>query len=121
MSITAGLFIIFHQYLPMFYSKDMAVIEIAAGLLLIAAIFQLFDGAQVVGLGILRGLGDVNIPTIITFAAYWVVGLPFGYLLGIKLGFGVSGIWYGLCLGLLVASVLLFLRFQKLTKKMIIV
>ena len=121
MSITAVLFIIFHQYLPTFYSKDMAVIEIAAGLLLIAAIFQLFDGAQVVGLGILRGLGDVNIPTIITFAAYWVVGLPVGYLLGIKLGFGVSGIWYGLCLGLLVASVLLFLRFQKLTKKMIIV
>lgn len=121
MSITAILFIVFHQYLPMFYSKDMEVIQIAAGLLLIAAIFQLFDGAQVVGLGILRGLGDVNIPTVITFAAYWVVGLPIGYLLGIKLGFGVSGIWYGLCLGLLVASVLLFLRFQKLTKKMIIV
>lgn len=121
MSITALLFIVFHQYLPMFYSKDTAVIEIAAGLLLIAAVFQLFDGAQVVGLGILRGLGDVNIPTVITFAAYWVVGLPIGYLLGIKLDFGVSGIWYGLCLGLLVASILLFLRFQKLTKKMIIV
>lgn len=121
MSITALLFIVFNQYLPMFYSKDVAVIQIAAGLLLIAAVFQLFDGAQVVGLGVLRGLGDVNIPTIITFAAYWVVGLPIGYLLGIKLGFGVSGIWYGLCLGLLVASILLFLRFQKLTKKMIIV
>ena len=121
MSITAVLFIAFHQYLPMFYSKDAAVIQIAAGLLLIAAIFQLFDGAQVVGLGILRGLGDVNIPTVITFISYWLVGLPVGYFLGIKLDYGVSGIWYGLCLGLLTASILLFYRFQKLTKRMIVV
>ncbi|MDA9554831.1 MATE family efflux transporter, partial [Pelobium sp.] len=114
MSLTAIIFITCNQYLPMFYSKDAAVIQIAASLLLIAAVFQLFDGAQVVGLGILRGLGDVNIPTFITFTAYWLVGLPVGYLMGIKLGYGVNGIWYGLCLGLLVASILLFYRFQKL-------
>jgi MATE family multidrug resistance protein len=119
MSITAALFMGLNNILPTFYSKDTAVIEIAAGLLLIAAIFQLFDGAQVVGLGILRGMGDVNLPTLITFMAYWVFGLPVGYYLGITLNFGVSGIWIGLTLGLLVASILLFLRFQKLSKKLI--
>jgi MATE family multidrug resistance protein len=119
MSITAALFMGLNNILPAFYSKDIAVIEIAAGLLLIAAIFQLFDGAQVVGLGILRGMGDVNLPTLITFMAYWVFGLPVGYYLGITLNFGVSGIWIGLTLGLLVASILLFLRFQKLSKKLI--
>ncbi|KHJ37418.1 multidrug resistance protein NorM [Pedobacter glucosidilyticus] len=119
MSITAALFMGLNNILPAFYSKDTAVIEIAAGLLLIAAIFQLFDGAQVVGLGILRGMGDVNLPTLITFMAYWVFGLPVGYYLGITLNFGVSGIWIGLTLGLLVASILLFLRFQKLSKKLI--
>jgi MATE family multidrug resistance protein len=119
MTITAALFMGLNNILPAFYSKDTAVIEIAAGLLLIAAIFQLFDGAQVVGLGILRGMGDVNLPTLITFMAYWVFGLPVGYYLGITLDFGVSGIWIGLTLGLLVASILLFLRFQKLSKKLI--
>ncbi len=120
MSLTALLFIAFHQLLPYFYSKDLEVINLASGLLIIAAIFQLFDGSQVVGLGILRGLGDVNIPTFITFMAYWVIGLPVGYILGINFNMGVNGIWCGLTVGLLVASILLFKRFQILTKKLII-
>ncbi len=118
MSITALVFMIFNQYLPYIYTSDHAVIIIAAQLLIIAGLFQLFDGAQVVGLGVLRGMGDVNIPTIITFLAYWIVGLPIGYYLGIVLKLGASGIWYGLTLGLLVSAGLLFIRFYYFSKKL---
>lgn len=119
MTITALLFIAANNFLPYIYTKDTAVIGIAAQLLIIAGFFQLFDGTQVVGLGVLRGIGDVNIPTIITFIAYWVIGIPLGYVLGIVLGFGVNGIWYGLTFGLLTASTLLFFRFQKKTRVLI--
>ncbi len=120
MSLTALLFVFANNLLPFIYTEDTAVIGIAAQLLIIAGFFQLFDGTQVVGLGVLRGIGDVNIPTLITFVAYWVIGIPLGYLLGIKLNMGVNGIWYGLTFGLLTASVLLFLRFQNKTRALII-
>src|SRR5690606_37008116 len=100
----ALIFVVFNDYLPWMFTGDRAVIAIAAQLLAIAGIFQLFDGTQVVGLGILRGMGDVNVPTVIAFLAYWVVGLPVAYVLGIVLDFGVQGIWYGLTLGLLTSS-----------------
>ncbi|GAC1302143.1 MAG: MATE family efflux transporter [Mucilaginibacter sp.] len=116
MCITALIFTVFNHVLPWIYTTDKMVISIAAQLLILAALFQLFDGTQVVGLGILRGMGDVNVPTFITFLAYWVVGLPVGYVLGIKLNLGVQGVWYGLVLGLAVSSILLFLRFQFISK-----
>jgi MATE family multidrug resistance protein len=116
MSLTALLFIVANNLLPYIYTEDKAVIAIAAQLLIIAGFFQLFDGTQVVGLGVLRGIGDVNVPTLITFVAYWVIGIPLGYLLGITLGWGVNGIWYGLTVGLLSASIFLFIRFQKKTR-----
>lgn len=93
------------------------VIPVAAQLLLLAAVFQLFDGAQVVGLGILRGMSDVNYPTIITFLAYWVLGLPVGYWLGIHFGMGAIGVWCGLVLGLAAAALLLFVRFHIISKR----
>ena len=62
-------------------------------------------------------MGDVNVPTFITFIAYWILGLPVGYLLGIRFHMGVSGVWYGLVLGLLTSSLLLFIRFQLVSKK----
>lgn len=116
MTITALLFIFASGVLPYIYTEDQAVIRIASHLLIIAGFFQLFDGTQVVGLGVLRGIGDVNYPTIITFIAYWIIGIPLGYYLGIKLDMGVNGIWYGLTFGLLTASTLLFFRFQHRTK-----
>jgi MATE family multidrug resistance protein len=119
MTTAALVFVILNQYLPWIYTTDESVIAIAAQLLIIAGFFQLFDGAQVVGLGILRGIGDVNIPTIITFIAYWVIGLPSGYYFGIVLELGVLGIWYGLTLGLLVSAGLLFFRFHYYSQKMI--
>jgi MATE family multidrug resistance protein len=116
MSVTAIFFMFANNLLPYIYTEDQAVIAIAAQLLIIAGFFQLFDGTQVVGLGILRGVGDVNVPTIITFIAYWIIGIPLAYLLGIVLNLGVNGIWYGLTFGLLTASILLFFRFQHKTK-----
>ncbi|MDB5144501.1 MAG: family efflux transporter [Mucilaginibacter sp.] len=117
MSCTAIIFTFGNHLLPWIYTSDQRVIVIAAQLLIIAAFFQLFDGTQVVGLGVLRGMGDVNVPTFITFIAYWIIGLPVGYLLGIKFNMGVSGVWYGLVLGLLTASILLFVRFQLISRK----
>lgn len=118
MTGTALLFILFNHQLPWIYTADRSVIVIAAQLLIIAGFFQLFDGAQVVGLGVLRGMGDVNIPTLITFVAYWLVGIPVAYLLGITMNLGADGIWYGLTLGLLVSAVLLFFRFNKISARL---
>lgn len=117
MTVTALVFVVCNRWLPWIVTSDVNVIAVAAQLLIIAAIFQLFDGAQVIGLGILRGMGDVNVPTIITFLAYWVIGLPLGYWLGLYLGLGATGVWYGLVAGLGVASILLYLRFTTTTKK----
>lgn len=119
MSLTALLFISASSLLPHIFISDPSVIAIAAQLLIIAGFFQLFDGTQVVGLGILRGIGDVNMPTVITFLSYWVVGIPLGYFLGIYLQIGVTGIWYGLTIGLLTASILLFFRFQHRTRSLV--
>jgi MATE family multidrug resistance protein len=123
MSCTAIIFTLFNQYLPWIYTSDKTVISIAAQLLIVAAFFQLFDGTQVVGLGVLRGMGDVNKPTVITFISYWVIGLPVAFLLGIHFNLGVMGVWYGLVLGLMASSIMLFLRFQKISKsnKLIVV
>lgn len=119
MSITAIMFICANNILPYIYTEDIRVINIAAQLLIIAGFFQLFDGTQVVGLGVLRGIGDVNVPTFITFIAYWLIGIPLAYFLGIKMEMGVNGIWYGLTFGLLTASILLFFRFQKRTRYLV--
>ncbi len=118
MLVTAFLFIGLNQLLPLIYTTDETVVMIASQLLIIAGIFQLFDGAQVVGLGILRGMGDVNIPTIITFVAYWIIGLPLAYILGINSSMGANGVWYGLTLGLLASATLLFLRYRHTVKKL---
>ncbi|HEY0271671.1 MAG TPA: MATE family efflux transporter, partial [Chitinophaga sp.] len=118
MGCTAVFFLLLRHVLPTFYIRDVVVNDIAARLLLIAAFFQLFDGTQVVGLGILRGMGDVKVPTIITLLAYWGFALPVGYFLGIKMAGGVSGIWWGLLLGLLASSVLVFIRFHRRTRQL---
>lgn len=119
MSLAALMFALFNQYLPWIFTSDPVVIGMAAQLLIIAGLFQLFDGTQVVGLGILRGMTDVNKPTLIVFIAYWIVGLPISYLLGIHLGMGLKGIWYGLTFGLMTSSLLLFLRYKYKSKSII--
>lgn len=112
-------FILFKDILPMIYIDHETVVNTAASLLLIAGLFQLSDGFQVVVLGALRGLQDVKIPTIITFIAYWVVGFPISYVLGKVMGFGSQGIWVGLLAGLTVSAILLYMRFNYLSNKLI--
>ena len=119
MSFSGVVFIIFRGLLPTYYINDPAVTSIASSLLIIAALFQLSDGVQAVGIGILRGLTDVKIPTAITFIAYWIVGLPTGYLLGFILGFDVQGVWIGLLAGLTTSAILLTLRFNVKSKHII--
>lgn len=112
-------FIVFRNYLPMLYINDSSVVEMAASLLIFAGIFQLSDGVQVVGLGALRGMADVRIPTIITLVAYWVIGLPLGYFLAFNYGYNEHGIWCGLLIGLTVAAAMLVFRFNFLTEKLL--
>lgn len=117
MSLMALLFVLFQHFLPTLFSKESNVITIASSLIVIAAFFQLSDGVQVVGLGALRGMKDVKLPTIITLIAYWGVGLPMSYLFGFKMNLGVEGVWYGLSLGLTIAAVFLLWRFNYVSKR----
>lgn len=110
------LFILFSHIIPRFYTPDLSVVHVASTLLVVAAFFQVSDGVQVVGLGALRGMADVKIPTFITFISYWIIGLPAGYLLAFPLGFRAAGIWVGLLMGLTASALLLFYRFLKKTQ-----
>lgn len=127
--IFAFLFFIFHNQLPKLYvdfddAKNLAdnteVVGIASKLLIAAAIFQLSDSIQVLVLGALRGLQDVKIPTIITFVSYWLIGFPISWFLGKETAYGSFGIWLGLLAGLTTAAILLYIRFNYLTKKLIL-
>ncbi|WP_438424786.1 MATE family efflux transporter [Aquimarina macrocephali] len=127
-AVFALFFILFNELLPQIYldvndveniADNTEVISIAAKLLIIAALFQISDGIQVTVLGALRGLQDVKIPTLITFIAYWVVGFPISYYLGLYTEYKSSGIWIGLLAGLSVSALLLYLRFNALTKGLI--
>ncbi len=113
----ALIFIVFRTYLPTLYIDDPEVIALSATLLIIAGLFQLSDGVQVVGLGVLRGMEDVKFPTLITLVAYWGFGLPLGYFLAFEWGLAERGIWYGLLIGLSCTAVVLFYRFHKLSKR----
>jgi MATE family multidrug resistance protein len=88
-------------------------------LLLMAGLFQLVDAAQVMALGLLRGLRDTRVPMIHAMISYWIVGVPCSYLLGFTLGYGGAGIWGGLVIGLAFAAVLMMHRFWKLGPRMV--
>jgi MATE family multidrug resistance protein len=118
MGSSAVIFILGREGLPALYINDTVVVALAAQLLVIAGLFQLSDGVQVVALGALRGLGDVKLPTLVTFVAYWLLALPAAYLLGFRFGFGAVGIWCGLLLGLSVAALTLSWRYFQLVRRM---
>lgn len=119
MSLAGLTFILLNKFLPTLYIDDEAVISIASRLIIIAALFQLSDGTQAVGIGVLRGLTDVKGPTIITFIAYWMISLPIAYLLAFDFNLGVEGVWIGLLIGLTVSAILLTFRFNHKSKKII--
>ncbi|MEQ1575054.1 MAG: MATE family efflux transporter, partial [Vicinamibacterales bacterium] len=89
------------------FSSDPRVIEIGTGLLIVAAAFQLFDGTQAVAIGLLRGLGDTRTPMVMSVIGYWVLGLPVGYALCFRFGWGVRGLWIGLSVGLIFVAIVL--------------
>jgi len=114
---TALLLLIFPEQMVSIYTSDSVVTQIAVSLLFLAAVFQISDALQVSSLGALRGLKDTTIPMIVNLIAYWVVGLPSGYLLGITLKLGPNGLWIGLILGLSVAALLHTWRFYILSRR----
>jgi len=113
-------FILLKDWLPTFYLDNVEVILLAAQLLVIAALFQLSDGLQVVILGALRGLQDVRIPTIICFISYWIIGFPVSWYFGKAESLGSMGIWLGLLAGLSASALMLYIRFHYLSKKLIL-
>jgi len=124
----AILFLLGRHWFPSLYldennvaqmADNTEVIALTAQLLLVAAVFQISDGIQVVVLGALRGLQDVKIPTWITFVAYWLIGFPICYYLGLHTELKSTGIWIGLLAGLTASAIMLYIRFNLLTKKLI--
>jgi len=123
------IFLIFHNFLPHLFLNmsdsmqtldNTEVIAIASKLLIVAAFFQISDGIQVVVLGALRGLQDVKVPMYITFVAYWIIGFPISIYLGIYTELKATGIWIGLLAGLTAAALFLYIRFARLTKKLVL-
>lgn len=110
MVIFALLFGAFPQALARLYTRDAGVIAMAAALLPIAAVFQVFDGVQVVGAGVLRGAADTAFPAGIALVGFWAIGLPVGWALGFPAGLGPRGLWWGLTLGLAAVAVLFLAR-----------
>jgi len=115
MSVFAIVFILFRNYLPLIFIDEKEVILLAANLFIIAGFFQLSDGTQATGLGILRGLTDVKVPLYLSFAAYWFFGIPAGLFFGFYLEMGTIGIWIGLSIGLTILALLLVIRFKTKT------
>jgi MATE family multidrug resistance protein len=128
-AIFALIFVVFHNLLPNLFLNmhdpaqvldNTEIIMITSKLLLIAAIFQISDGIQVVVLGALRGLQDVKVPMYITFVAYWIVGFPISFYLGKYTDLKAVGVWIGLLAGLTAAAVFLYIRFARLTRKLVL-
>jgi MATE family multidrug resistance protein len=118
MTVWGIAFIVWRYELPTFYISDQEVIALAAPLLIIAGLFQLSDGMQVVCAGALRGLQDVKIPSLMIFIAYWVIALPLGYWLAFPMQLGAYGIWFGLLIGLTLTALAMYIRFRLLTRNL---
>lgn len=116
MMLTALMMLAIPEIITGMYTDNQAVKDIATSLLYMAAIFQISDGLQVSGYGALRGLKDTKVPMIVNLVAYWLVGLPLGYYLGMTRGLGPQGLWIGLIAGLSVAAVLHNVRFWRETR-----
>lgn len=113
MLFTGVLFIASPELLARLYTPDMAVIALAALLLPIAGVFQVFDGLQVVAIGLLRGLGDTRTPMIVNVVGFWCIGMPVSLWLGFGLDYGAEGLWWGLVVGLVIVALFLIARVRR--------
>jgi len=107
MSCSAITFVTVPRAIIRVFTTDAVVIETGTALLGIAAIFALFDGLQVVATGVLRGAGDTRSPMLASLVGYWIIGLPLGYAMCFRHGFGVVGLWIGLSAGLITVAIAL--------------
>ena len=112
MSFTAALFLIFPGFLARIYSGDAEVLVMAALLIPLAGVFQVFDGLQVVSSGVLRGVGDTRSPMIVNLLGFWCLGMPVSVWLGVRTSAGAVGLWWGLVVGLAAVGVFLLLRIR---------
>jgi MATE family multidrug resistance protein len=110
MSVSAALFLTVPSFFAEIYSGDAPVVALAATLIPVAGLFQVFDGTQVVALGVLRAVGDTRLPMVINVVGFWLVGLPVSALLAFQVGLGPRGVWAGLAIGLALVAVLLLAR-----------
>lgn len=113
------LFIVFRYQLPTIYLDNKDVINLSAQLLIIASLFQMSDGIQLVILGALRGMMDVKIPSLLTFISYWLIAIPIGVVLAIGFEMRAFGMWIGLGIGLTASAIFLIIRYNHQTKKLI--
>lgn len=117
MSLMGILFIVGKEWLPLIFTEDQLVIDMAARLLIVAAVFQVFDGLQVIMLGALRGMADVKIPMFMAFIAYLLIGIPTSYTFAFIGDAGPVGVWYGYLVGLGSAGIMFYFRFRFNLKK----
>lgn len=117
MSTTAILFLLFPRELAELYTPDVALVAIASSLIPIAGVFQVFDGLQAVGAGVLRGLGDTKVPLIAMLSGYWLIGVPVSVFLGYETGMGPQGLWWGFVAGLASVALFLLLRVRALFRR----
>ncbi|HSU51649.1 MAG TPA: MATE family efflux transporter [Segetibacter sp.] len=115
-SLCGVIFILLRNYLPIIFTNNTEVAAISSSLLVFAALFQISDATQAIGVGLLRGMKDVKVPTAFVAIAYWLIGIPVGYFLSFKMQMGASGIWLGFVTGLSASSILLNSRFLKKSK-----
>jgi MATE family multidrug resistance protein len=113
MACSGLLFVSIPTWIARLFSPDPMVIRTGARLLLVAAAFQLFDGLQTVATGALRGTGDTRTPMLANFIAYWLIGLPVGYVLCFRVGWGAVGVWIGLCGGLMIIGSALLIAWHR--------
>jgi MATE family multidrug resistance protein len=115
-TLSCTIMALFPHAIALAYTADSEVAAFAAQLLLLAAAFQFSDGIQVTANGALRGLKDTTVPMAITVLAYWVIGMPVGWWLAFRAGWGARGMWIGMIAGLTAAAALLAVRFARLTQ-----
>jgi multidrug resistance protein, MATE family len=113
MALAAVLFVAAPGPIIGIYSHDPRVLRLGAHILLIVAAFEIFDGAQIISIGVLRGLGETKVPMLLNFAGYWLFGLPLGAVLCFQVRWGLAGIWTGLTVALITIAVLMLLRWRR--------
>jgi MATE family multidrug resistance protein len=118
MMLWALAFIVGRHWLPGLYVENSEVIGVASTLMIIAGLFQLSDGTQVVCVAALRGLQDVKVPSLFIFISYWIIGLPLGYWLAFRTDYGAQGVWLGLLIGLTLTALAMFARFRALASRL---